>query len=213
MPEARKPATGILFARNMDNAIGPRWEAKARKAGMTQNTAQNGQLTGIHLILGGARSGKSRFAEDRINHAGGGTYIATGRAWDAEMANRIELHKSTRGKIWQTIEEPLDLCAALSACNNRDGAKPIMVDCLTLWLTNLMLEDRDIDAEFGRLCDFLPALDVPVLLVSNEVGFGIVPENAMARAFRDHAGRLHQRIAALADQVTLVVAGIPMSVK
>ncbi len=89
----------------------------------------------------------------------------------------------------------------------------VLVDCLTLWLTNLMLEDRDIGAEFDRLCDLLPGLDIPVLLVSNEVGFGIVPENAMARSFRDHAGRLHQRIAELANQVTLVVAGIPMSVK
>ncbi|PTC01046.1 bifunctional adenosylcobinamide kinase/adenosylcobinamide-phosphate guanylyltransferase, partial [Thalassospira xiamenensis] len=158
------------------------------------------------------RSGKSRFAENRINHAGGGIYIATGRAWDEEMANRIELHKSSRGEIWQTIEEPLDLFGVLSACN-RDGSKPVLVDCLTLWLTNLMLEDRDIEAEFDRLCDLLPELDIPVLLVSNEVGFGIVPENAMARSFRDHAGRLHQRIAELADQVTLVVAGIPMSVK
>jgi adenosylcobinamide kinase/adenosylcobinamide-phosphate guanylyltransferase len=179
---------------------------------MTQNMADNSQLAGIHLILGGARSGKSRFAENRINHAGGGIYIATGRAWDEEMANRIELHKSSRGEIWQTIEEPLDLFGVLSACN-RDGSKPVLVDCLTLWLTNLMLEDRDIEAEFDRLCDLLPELDIPVLLVSNEVGFGIVPENAMARSFRDHAGRLHQRIAELADQVTLVVAGIPMSVK
>lgn len=179
---------------------------------MTQNMADNSQLAGIHLILGGARSGKSRFAENRINHAGSGIYIATGRAWDEEMANRIELHKSSRGEIWQTIEEPLDLCAVLSACNH-DGSKPVLVDCLTLWLTNLMLEDRDIGAEFDRLCDLLPGLDIPVLLVSNEVGFGIVPENAMARSFRDHAGRLHQRIAELANQVTLVVAGIPMSVK
>ncbi|PKR50094.1 bifunctional adenosylcobinamide kinase/adenosylcobinamide-phosphate guanylyltransferase [Thalassospira povalilytica] len=167
---------------------------------------------GTHLILGGARSGKSRFAENIINAAGGGTYIATGRAWDDEMVNRIDLHKQSRGDLWQTIEEPLDLCGALDTCNQPDG-KPVLVDCLTLWLTNLMLEDRDIDAEIDRLCDHLPGLDIPVLLVSNEVGFGIVPENAMARAFRDHAGRLHQRIAALVDRVTLVVAGIPMQVK
>ncbi len=179
---------------------------------MTQNMAENSQLAGIHLILGGARSGKSRFAENRINHAGGGTYIATGRAWDDEMANRIELHKSTRGETWHTIEEPLDLCGVLSICNH-NGGTPVLVDCLTLWLTNLMLEDREIGAEFDRLCDLLPGLNIPVLLVSNEVGFGIVPENAMARSFRDHAGRLHQRIAELADQVTLVVAGIPMTVK
>lgn len=172
----------------------------------------NEPLAGIHLILGGARSGKSRFAETLINQAGGGIYIATGRAWDDEMANRIELHKQARGELWHTIEEPLDLCQALQTCD-RTGGMPVLVDCLTLWLTNLMLEDRDIDAEFDRLCDVLCALDIPALLVSNEVGFGIVPENAMARAFRDHAGRLHQRIAGLADRVTLVVAGIPVPVK
>ncbi|WP_336079569.1 bifunctional adenosylcobinamide kinase/adenosylcobinamide-phosphate guanylyltransferase [Thalassospira sp. CH_XMU1448-2] len=173
---------------------------------------QNDPLGGMHLILGGARSGKSRFAENIINHAGGGIYVATGRAWDDEMANRIDLHKQSRGDLWQTIEEPLDLCGTLATCN-RTGAKPVLVDCLTLWLTNLMLEDRDIDAEFDQLCELIPTLKIPVLLVSNEVGFGIVPENAMARTFRDHAGRLHQRIAELVDRVTLVVAGIPMQVK
>jgi adenosylcobinamide kinase/adenosylcobinamide-phosphate guanylyltransferase len=173
---------------------------------------QTKQPSGLHLILGGARSGKSRFGENIINQAGGGIYIATGRAWDDEMANRIDLHKQSRGDLWQTIEEPLELCSALRTCDTANG-KPVLVDCLTMWLTNLMLEDRDIEAEFTALCDLLPTLGVPVLLVSNEVGFGIVPENAMARSFRDHAGRLHQRIAALADRVTLVVAGIPMPVK
>jgi len=179
---------------------------------MTQILPPDGPSDGTHLILGGARSGKSRFAENIINHVGGGTYIATGRAWDDEMANRIDLHKQSRGDLWQTVEEPLELCAALQTCNVT-GGKPVLVDCLTLWLTNLMLEDRDIDAETEALCDLVPKLVVPVLLVSNEVGFGIVPENAMARAFRDHAGRLHQRIAELADKVTLVVAGMPMQVK
>lgn len=167
---------------------------------------------GMHLILGGARSGKSRFAENIITNAGGGVYIATGRAWDDEMADRINLHRQARGDLWQTIEEPLDLCKALATCN-KAGSAPVLVDCLTLWLTNLMLEEYDIAAETDRLCALLPTLDMPVLLVSNEVGFGIVPENAMARAFRDHAGRLHQRIAQLADRVTLVVAGLPMPVK
>lgn len=175
---------------------------------MTQTT----RPAGTHLILGGARSGKSRFAENIINQAGGGIYIATGRAWDGEMANRIDLHKQSRGDLWQTVEEPLELCAALEACNTGDG-KPVLVDCLTLWLTNLMLEDRDVESEIAAFCDLVPRLDISVLLVSNEVGFGIVPENAMARAFRDHAGRLHQKIAELADRVTLVVAGIPMQVK
>jgi adenosylcobinamide kinase/adenosylcobinamide-phosphate guanylyltransferase len=179
---------------------------------MTQTLPPTAPLGGTHLILGGARSGKSRFAENIINQAGGGTYIATGRAWDDEMANRIDLHKQSRGDLWQTVEEPLELCSALLTCNVT-GGKPVLVDCLTLWLTNLMLEDRDIDEAIKALCDLLPTLVVPVLFVSNEVGFGIVPENAMARAFRDHAGRLHQRIAEQADKVTLVVAGIPMQVK
>ncbi|OKH87240.1 bifunctional adenosylcobinamide kinase/adenosylcobinamide-phosphate guanylyltransferase [Thalassospira sp. TSL5-1] len=167
---------------------------------------------GVHLILGGARSGKSKFAEDMIVAAGGGTYIATGRAWDDEMADRIAHHKQRRGPLWATIEEPHDLCGVLERLD-RDSEGPVLVDCLTLWLTNLMIGEHDIEAEIERLCVLLPRLALPVLLVSNEVGFGIVPENAMARAFRDHAGRLHQRIAALSRQVTLVVAGIPMSVK
>ncbi|AUG54782.1 bifunctional adenosylcobinamide kinase/adenosylcobinamide-phosphate guanylyltransferase [Thalassospira marina] len=167
---------------------------------------------GVHLILGGARSGKSKFAEDMVIAAGGGTYIATGRAWDDEMADRIAHHKQRRGPLWATIEEPHDLCGVLERLDQQSEG-PVLVDCLTLWLTNLMIGEHDIEAEIERLCALLPRLALPVLLVSNEVGFGIVPENAMARAFRDHAGRLHQRIAALSRQVTLVVAGIPMSVK
>ena len=207
MPAARKPAEGVTsqnwWRRNRASVGGHGEEYEMTK---------KDPLGGMHLILGGARSGKSRFAENIINQAGGGIYIATGRAWDDEMVNRIDLHKQSRGELWQTIEEPLDLCTTLAACN-KTGTLPVLVDCLTLWVTNLMLEDRDIALETDRLCEMLPTLDIPVLLVSNEVGFGIVPENAMARAFRDHVGRLHQRIAELADRVTLVVAGIPMSVK
>ncbi|WP_417842668.1 bifunctional adenosylcobinamide kinase/adenosylcobinamide-phosphate guanylyltransferase [Thalassospira sp.] len=167
---------------------------------------------GVHLILGGARSGKSKFAEDMVIAAGRGTYIATGRAWDDEMRDRISHHKERRGALWATIEEPHDLCGVLSRLDQHSEG-PVLVDCLTLWITNLMINEDNIDQEIDQLCDLLPRLALPVLLVSNEVGFGIVPENAMARAFRDHAGRLHQRIAALARRVTLVVAGIPMTVK
>lgn len=168
--------------------------------------------SGVHLILGGARSGKSKFAEDMVIAAGGGTYIATGRAWDDEMRDRINHHKQRRGPLWATIEEPHDLCGVLSRLDQHSEG-PVLVDCLTLWITNLMINEDNIDQEIDQLCDLLPRLALPVLLVSNEVGFGIVPENAMARAFRDHAGRLHQRVAALARRVTLVVAGIPMTVK
>lgn len=179
---------------------------------MTPNDTQTAIADRTHLILGGARSGKSKFAEDLIVHAGGGTYIATGRAWDDEMADRIAHHRKRRGELWHTIEEPVDLCGVLTDCDASDG-KPLLVDCLTLWLTNLMIAEHDIESEIDRLCDLLPRLSIPVLLVSNEVGFGIVPENAMAREFRDHAGRLHQRVAALANRVTLMVAGLPMAVK
>ena len=172
-------------------------------------------LPAVSLILGGARSGKSRHAEELLESgAGDCLYIATavGQAErDAEMAARIDAHKTRRGERWQTIEEPLDLAGVLKreACSSR----PILVDCLTLWLSNLMAEGRDIDAEIETLSAALPGLAGPVVFVSNEVGLGIVPMHQLARDFRDHAGRLHQAVAAVADSVVFMVAGIPMPVK
>lgn len=163
------------------------------------------------LITGGARSGKSRIAETRTLELGApAIYIATAQAWDDEMRVRIVDHQARRGAEWVTISEPLDLLGALAAS---DGKGPRLVDCLTLWLTNLMLADRDWHAAGQALAAALPLQQSPVILVTNEVGLGIVPDNALARAFRDAAGMLNQWVAAAADEVILAVAGLPLKVK
>jgi adenosylcobinamide kinase/adenosylcobinamide-phosphate guanylyltransferase len=162
------------------------------------------------LVLGGARSGKSRYAESLIAAMPPPwSYVATAEAGDAEMAERIAAHRARRGSNWQTIEAPHDLPVAVRTSQGR----PVLVDCLTLWLSNLMQAERDIAGEIESLAAVLPRIEAPVVLVANEVGSGIVPENAMARAFRDHAGRLNQEMAALADHVVLVVAGLPLVLK
>lgn len=163
------------------------------------------------LVLGGARSGKSRYAEGLVETAGGGTYVATAEAGDAEMATRIRAHRDRRGPSWTTIEAPLDLVEAL---HRADAAgRPVLVDCLTLWLTNLMLAERDVEAEAERLAAALPCLHMPIVLVTNEVGLGIVPENALARRFRDLAGQANQRLAATVERVVFVAAGLPLALK
>ncbi|MBO9124612.1 MULTISPECIES: bifunctional adenosylcobinamide kinase/adenosylcobinamide-phosphate guanylyltransferase [unclassified Rhizobium] len=164
------------------------------------------------LVLGGARSGKSRFAEQLVIDSGlERHYIATGRAWDEEMRARIDQHKADRGDLWTTHEEPLDLVGQLAAI---DGVgRAVLVDCLTLWVTNLMMEERDMAAEFAALAAYLPKAKARLVIVSNEVGLGIVPENRMAREFRDHAGRLHQMIAAVAADVYFIAAGLPLKMK
>lgn len=140
-------------------------------------------------------------------------YLATGRAWDDEMRARIATHKADRaGDGWTTHEEPLDLVGALKALD--ESGRVILVDCLTLWVTNLMMEEaRDVDAEGAALATTLTSLQATVIFVSNEVGLGIVPDNKMARDFRDHAGRLHQAIAAQAAEVYFVAAGLPLKMK
>jgi adenosylcobinamide kinase/adenosylcobinamide-phosphate guanylyltransferase len=165
----------------------------------------------LTLILGGARSGKSRFAESLFADEAKASYIATAQARDAEMTARIERHKKRRGAAWQTFEEPLDLVTTLG--DAATAGHPILVDCLTLWLSNLMEDGRDIDQETTRLTDCLGALPCPVVMVAGEVGQGIVPANALARQFRDHAGELNQKIAAIADRVYFVTAGIPAQLK
>lgn len=165
----------------------------------------------IILVTGGARSGKSLIAETRtLSLAPKATYIATAQAFDAEMAARIAEHQSRRGPEWTTRAAPLDLIGALSAS---DGHGPRLVDCLTLWLTNMMLADHDWRAAGQALVAALPAMRDPVVFVTNEVGSGIVPENALARAFRDAAGTLNQWIAAASDEVILAVSGLPLKVK
>lgn len=168
-------------------------------------------LPPVTLVLGGVRSGKSRFAQGLIGRAGAGLYLATAEAGDEEMAARIREHRRRRGACWATIEEPLELAAALA--ENADPARPIVVDCLTLWLSNLIHAGRDIDGEADKLVRALPGLSGPVVFVSNEVGLGIVPENGLARAFRDHAGILNQRMAEASDLVVLMAAGLPLALK
>jgi adenosylcobinamide kinase/adenosylcobinamide-phosphate guanylyltransferase len=165
----------------------------------------------LALVLGGARSGKSRHAEALVTALPPPwLYIATGEPRDNEMAARIAEHRARRGAQWHTVEAPRDLAGALAAAP-ADAA--VLVDCLTLWLTNVMLAGSDIDAEIVRLESALTQRGSPMVLVAHEVGLGIVPDNALARRFRDAAGRLNQRLAARADRVVLLVAGIPMTVK
>ena len=165
----------------------------------------------IVLITGGARSGKSRRAEVLArSFAGQPVYIATAEARDAEMNERIATHRARRGNVWVEREVPLDLVDALTAT---DGGGARLVDCLTLWLSNLLHAERDWSQEVARLADALPRQRSPVIMVTNEVGLGIVPDNALARTFRDAAGMMNQTIAGVADAVEFVVAGLPMKLK
>ena len=175
-------------------------------------TSPTGRLPPITLVLGGARSGKSRYAEGLVTSAaGGGTYVATAEPGDAEMAARIAEHRSRRGNFWCTVEAPLDLATAILA--HADPARPILVDCLTLWLSNLFRVGRIVEHEAETLCAALRDARGPVVLVANEVGLGLVPETPLGRQFRDAAGRLNQQVAALADRVVFVAAGLPLVLK
>jgi len=163
------------------------------------------------LITGGARSGKSRIAEARaLSFGPRAIYIATAEVRDDEMAARVAAHRARRGPEWQDAPAPFDLVQVL---DRTDGGPARLVDCLTLWLTNLMLAERDWPAEARALCDCLTRQTAPVVLVTNEVGQGIVPDNRLARDFRDAAGTLNQQVAAVADEVVLAVAGLPLKVK
>jgi len=165
----------------------------------------------VILITGGARSGKSTRAEARAcAFAGRPVYIATAEALDSEMSERIARHRARRGEDWLERETPLELVAALA---ETDGGGARLVDCLTLWLSNLLHAGRDWSIEASALADALGRQRSPVVLVTNEVGLGIVPDNALAREFRDAAGMLNQMIARVADEVEFVVAGLPMRVK
>jgi adenosylcobinamide kinase/adenosylcobinamide-phosphate guanylyltransferase len=166
----------------------------------------------ITFVLGGARSGKSRIAEALVAASGlAPVCIATAEAGDAEMAARIAEHRARRGAQWRTVEAPLELAAAVAA-EGRAG-RALLVDCLTLWLANQMAAARDIPAATAALEAALGASPARIVAVANEVGGGIVPDNALARAFRDAQGLLNQRIAALADEVILVAAGLAVPLK
>ena len=160
----------------------------------------------IILVLGGARSGKSRFAES-LCHAPR-TYIATAQAFDGEMTERIAKHRSDRGAAWATLEAPLDLVAALASSKG-----DVLLDCLTLWLNNLVMADMNFDIELEALIKQLSAMNQKVVIVSNELGLGLVPEHGLSRRFRDLHGIMNQRVAALAQCVVFTVAGIPQVIK
>jgi adenosylcobinamide kinase/adenosylcobinamide-phosphate guanylyltransferase len=173
---------------------------------MTGGVAGQTKPPEVFFVLGGARSGKSTYAEGLVEaRAGPWVYVATAQTFDEEMRTRLAEHRARRADGWRTVEEPLDLAGALA------HSGPMLVDCLTLWLTNLMLAGREPD--WPELVAAIDARPAPTVFVSNEVGLGIVPDNALARAFRDTAGRLHQRIAARADRVVFMVAGLPMVLK
>jgi adenosylcobinamide kinase/adenosylcobinamide-phosphate guanylyltransferase len=180
---------------------------------MPTKTAEDASLDlpPLTLVLGGARSGKSRHAEALIEALPPPwSYIATAQAYDDEMAARIAEHRARRSGDWHTVDAPIALTQAI---RGQPAGRAVLVDCLTLWLTNLILAEHDTDAASADLLAACEQASGPVVLVSNEVGLGIVPDNALARRFRDEAGRLHQRLAAQAERVVFMVAGLPMQVK
>jgi adenosylcobinamide kinase/adenosylcobinamide-phosphate guanylyltransferase len=170
----------------------------------------------LALVLGGARSGKSRYGLSLAQRfPAPRLFVATAEPRDAEMEARVEAHQRERGSDWGTIEEPLDLAGAIAGAQGTCGV--ILVDCLTMWVSNLLLQPRPSDGAIQSageaLLGVLQGSPTPIILISNEVGAGIVPDNPLAREFRDWAGWLHQRLAAAADLVALVVAGIPLLIK
>lgn len=171
-------------------------------------------LTNLQVVLGGARSGKSRFAERLAQHAAraGGplTYVATAQAFDAEMRARIAQHVEDRGAGWTTIEAPLDLADVVS---NRVAGEVVLIDCLTLWLSNILLAQRDVEATCRDLVAALVACRAHIICVSNETGMGLVPDNKLGRAFRDAQGRLNQMVAAESRLAVFVAAGLPLVLK
>ena len=214
------PEPGDLRAAPLRREIGtflgveeePLSASKAGSAGLPMQP-----LPAVTLVLGGSRSGKSRYAEGLIETAAmHGTYCATAEPGDAEMAARIAVHRARRrevggGDFWHTVEAPLDLSATIA----RDAApdRPLLIDCLTLWLSNLLFADKSTETETRLLCVALGEAAGPVVLVANEVGLGLVPETPLGREFRDAAGRLNQEMAALADRVVFVAAGLPLVLK
>lgn len=167
-------------------------------------------MSAICVLIGGARSGKSRRAlELALSQSGPHVFIATAEAYDEEMRARIDLHREERGPEWRTMEAPIDLADAVRSIESGT----VLVDCCTLWLSNIMLAGRDVEQDTAALLRVLSDVPVPVFLVTNEVGSGIVPETVLGRLFRDEQGRFNQRLAGLADRVELIVAGLPLTLK
>jgi len=168
-------------------------------------------LSGITLVLGGAASGKSSYAEQLVTcSAKPRIYIATAQAFDAEMKAKIDTHQNMRGPDWTTIEAPVDLSAALATATQDDV---VLIDCATLWLTNILLGEHDLLQAKKAFFSALQSCPAPVVVVSNEVGYGIVPENALSRKFRNAQGQLNQELAACANTVVAVMAGLPLHLK
>ncbi|MHC5308099.1 bifunctional adenosylcobinamide kinase/adenosylcobinamide-phosphate guanylyltransferase [Bartonella sp. LJL80] len=166
----------------------------------------------LTLVLGGIRSGKSRFAEELVLAKGKKpVYVATAEIFNQEMQKRVDLHRARRHQYWLECEAPIALLAALLQYQGNSHA--ILVDCLTVWLGNLMHYEEDISQSIKSFVDGLSALDADIVLVSSEVGLGIVPDNALARAFCDHAGTLNQAIAAISSEVYFIAAGLPLKLK
>lgn len=169
-------------------------------------------LLATTLVLGGARSGKSRYAEDLVEASGlEPRYIATATAGDEEMRERIAHHRARRGGRWATREEPLALAPALRT--EAGPGRAVLADCLTLWLANLFFADHDVEAETRALCRMIAEISGPAVLVSNEIGLGLVPETSLGRRFRDAQGRLNQAVAAAVPSVVFVAAGLPLALK
>lgn len=169
-------------------------------------------MTGTLLVLGGARSGKSSYAQARAEALGGDLiFVATAQAFDDEMADRIARHRADRGPRWSTIEAPIELGAAIRA-HSRPG-RALLIDCLTLWTSNLLLGGQDIAAATAELLAAITAAPGALIFVANEVGLGIVPDNSLARRFRDEAGRINQQIAAAANEVVFIAASLPLKLK
>lgn len=164
------------------------------------------------LVLGGARSGKSRHAQKLAEDASAQrTFIATAEMLDDEMSERIARHRADRGDAWKTVESPISLCAAVEqACDENHS---VLVDCLTLWLSNIMHAEMNVDEEVQRLAETIQVVSTPLIIVSNEVGMGIVPETLLGRRFRDAQGRLNQKIGQVCDRVEFVAAGLPLRLK
>ena len=172
---------------------------------------QSGSLPAVTLVLGGVRSGKSRFAERMIPKDRNPIYLATAEAMDDEMRARIAQHQARRGENWSLREEPLELPKALLQLDSH--RQPMLIDSLGMWLNNLIYRERDVAAAVDELTESLMRINGPVVLVSDEVGLGIVPDNALSRGYRDQIGLLNQRVALVAQQVVFVAAGLPLILK
>jgi len=181
------------------------WDARR----ITKRTKK--MLPGLTLVLGGAASGKSAFAETLVTGTGQPrVYLATAQAFDDEMRAKLARHRETRGPDWHTIEEPLDPGTALATVS---ADTVVLLDCATMWLSNVMLAEHDLAAAQSQLLDSLVTCAAPIVVVSNEVGLSVVPENALARRFRGAQGQLNQALAAKSDLVVNVIAGLPQVIK